>query len=125
MMPSAMWIVKQTWDARGCRAAGLQAARAGLQAAGCGLQAAGCRMQGRVLRAACRVPRAARTGFQAAGCRPQAAGRRLQAARGVAGGVAGGVALEAHHDAAADCERGEGGGAPQEMAEPLVLSVPG
>ena len=72
MIPSAMWIVKQTCDARGCRAAGLQAARAGLQAAGCGLQAAGCRMQGRVLRAACRVPRAARTGFQAAGCRPLA-----------------------------------------------------
>ena len=110
MMPSAMWIVKQTWDARGCRAAGLQAARAGLQAA--------CRLPDAGPRAACCVPRAA-------GFTHGVSGRRLQAARGVAGGVAGGVALEAHHDAAADCERGEGGGAPQEMAEPLVLSVPG
>ena len=118
MMPSAMWIVKQTCDARGCRAAGLQAARAGLQAAGCGLRAAGCRLPDAGPRAACCVPRAA-------GCTHGVSGRRLQAARGVAGGVAGGVALEAHHDAAADCERGEGGGAPQEMAEPLVLSVPG
>ncbi len=69
MKPSAMWILKLTWDAWGCR-----------------LRARGC---------------------------------RLQAARGVAGGVS----LEADHDAAADCERGEGGGAPQEVAEPLVLPV--